>query len=433
MNIAIEDINHCRKRIKIEVPPNEVNEEIERITSEFQKQVKLPGFRAGKVPRDVVSKRFSQDIDDETKRSLVPKAYRRAIKEKKLRVVSSPSIEDVKFQRGLSLSFSTLVDLAPEIRLPEYKGVALPKISDELTEEEFNQQLNQFRERQAHFHDLTDRPTQADDFAVINYTTTIDGKPLLEIVPEATKLAAQTNFWVKLEEDGYLPKFGGQLVGMNIGDKKDVTVEFPEDFPYPELVGKKGVFAVELKAIKEKHLHELDENFAQTHFKISLDQLKTNLREGLQVQKKNEIAAQQKNKLLEQLLSKTEFDLPESILATQTKNVVREIVEHNQQRGISLEAIQGKKDEIYQIAQKNARDRVKSAFLLLQIAQKENLQVTQDEMNQRIHQLSHQYNMEPRKLLQELDKHNGLMQIEEELLISKTLDFLLTHAKLEQN
>lgn len=433
MNIAIEDINNCRKRLKIEVPPNEVNEEIERITGEFQKQVKLPGFRAGKVPRDVVSKRFSQDIDEETKRSLVPKAYRRAIQEKKLRVVSSPSIEDIKFERGLSLSFSTLVDLAPEIRLPEYKGIALPKAADELTEDEFQKQLDQFRERQAHFHDLTGRATQADDFAVIDYTATIDGKPLIEVVPAATKLAAQTNLWIKLEEDGYLPKFGGQLVGLNIGDKKEVTVEFPTDFPYPELVGKKAVFAVELKGIKEKHLPELDEDFAQNSFKLSLEQFKTNLREGLQAQKKNDILSQQKNQLLEQLLNKTDFDLPESILATQTKNVVREIIEHNQQRGLSLDAIQGNKDEIYQIAQKNARERVKGAFLLLQIAQKENLQVTQDEMNQRIHQLSHQYNMEPRKLLQELDKHNGLTQIEEELLISKTLDFLLTHAKLEQS
>jgi trigger factor len=433
MNIAIEDISSCRKRLKIELPPNEVNEEIERITSEFQKQVKLPGFRSGKVPRDVVSKRFSQEIDEETKRSLVPKAYRRAIQEKKLRVVSSPSIEDLKFQRGFSLSFSTLVDLAPEIRLPEYKGLSLPKVDDTLADEEFEKQLDQLRERQAHFHDLTGRPTQADDFAVIDYTATIDSKPLLEVAPEAKKLAVQNNLWIKLEEDAFLPKFGAQLVGLNIGDKKEVTVEFPENFPYPELVGKKAIFAVELKGIKEKHLPDLDEEFAQNNFKMSLEQVKTQLREGLQAQKKNEVIAQQKNQLIEQLLSKTEFDLPESILAAQTKNVVREIVEHNQQRGISLDAIQDNKDEIYQIAQKNARDRVKSAFLLLQIAQKENLQVTPEEMNQRIHHLSHQYGMEPRKLIEELNKHNGLNQIEEELLISKTLDFLLTHAKLEQN
>ncbi|MBX7157395.1 MAG: trigger factor [Verrucomicrobiae bacterium] len=431
MNIAIEDINSCRKRLKIELPANEVNEEIERITNEFQKQAKLPGFRAGKVPRDVISKRFSEEIDEETKRSLVPKAYRRAIQEKKLRVVSSPSIEDLKFQRGLSLSFSTLVDLAPEIRLPEYKGLSLPKIDDTLTEEEFEKQLNQLREHQAHFHDLTGRPTQTDDFAVIDYTATVDGKPLLEIAPEAKKIAEQKNLWIKLEEDAFLPKFGGQLVGMNIGDKKEITVEFPENFPYPELVGKKAIFSVEMKSIKEKHLPELDEDFAQNHFKMSLEQVKTNLREGLQTQKKNDIVAQQKNQLLEQLLNKTDFDLPESLLAAQTKNVVREIVEHNQQRGISLDAIQDKKDEIYQTAQKSARERVKAAFLLLQIAQKENLQVTTEEMNHRIHHLSHQYGMEPQKFLEELNKHNGLNQIEEELLISKTLDFLLTHAKVE--
>ena len=170
MNITVEDIAPCKKRLKIEVPANRVKQAYDKVADDFQKEARIPGFRPGHAPRTVVVKKFHKEIESEAQRTLVPEAYQEAITEKKLRVVSQPEIEDLKYQAGLSLSFSTLVELVPEFKLPNYKGLVIKKQETEVTDAEVDQTLTSLAEQRATFEDAPDRPLAMDDFAVISYT-----------------------------------------------------------------------------------------------------------------------------------------------------------------------------------------------------------------------------------------------------------------------
>ena len=159
------------------------------MADDFQKEARIPGFRPGHAPRTVVVKKFHKDIESEAQRTLVPEAYQEAITEKKLRVVSQPEIEDLKYQAGLSLSFSTVVELVPDFKLPDYKGLVLKKQETEVTDEDVEKTLKSLADQRANFEDAPDRPLAMDDFAVISYTGKLDGKPLIELVPDAKNLA----------------------------------------------------------------------------------------------------------------------------------------------------------------------------------------------------------------------------------------------------
>lgn len=431
MNVTIEDVSACRKRLRIEVPPNEVNAEIDRMTDEFRKFVRVAGFRPGKAPRDVVAKRYRQDIDDEVRRSLVPKAYREAVKLKKLRVVSSPMVEELKFERGMSMSFSAIVELAPEIRLPLYKGIAVTNAPKPVTDEDVQRALDYLREQEATFKDAGDRPLGDGDFAVVKFTSVCEGKPLQEVAPAAKSLAARENLWIQIQEGSFLPGFTQQLIGLKLGDKKDVQIDFPADFQVPELTGKKATFFVEVTGVKDRVLPAEDEAFAKRAGRANMEEMRGAIRERFETERKADAELANKNQIVEFLLSRCQFDVPESILEYQTRNVIRRVVEENAARGMAPEELQGKKDEIYRFAQKNAHDRVRADFILLKVAEEEKIEVTEAELNERIAALARRYQMTPKKLLQELEKHDGLSQLEQEMLIGNTLDFLLKGAKLE--
>ena len=175
MNITVEDVAPCKKRLKIEVPANRVKQAYDRVTDDFQREARIPGFRPGHAPRTVVVKKYHKDIENETQRTLVPEAYQEAIAEKKLRVVSQPEIEDVKYQAGLSLSFSTVVELVPDFELPNYKGFVIKKQDTAVTNEEVDKALGSLAEQRATFEDAPDRALAMDDFAVISYSGKVDG------------------------------------------------------------------------------------------------------------------------------------------------------------------------------------------------------------------------------------------------------------------
>ena len=431
MNVTIEEINACSRRLRIEVPVNEVNETIDRITAEFQKDAKIPGFRPGKAPVAMVGKRYEKEIDEEVRRTLVPKTYRTAVKEKKLRVVTAPSLEEIKFERGLSLSFAALVDISPDFVLPEYKGIAVPATQHEVTAEEYEKAINGMRDRFADFLDVADRGIQAGDFAVISFDSTCDGKPLLETAPAAKNLAARKSFWLLIQDDAYLPSFGKQLLGLKPGDKKDVEVVFGDDFAHAELRGKKAIFAVDVEQLKEKKLPELNEEFAKKMNADSLDALHDQFRKMLNEHKKKEGDTEKGNKIVDYLLSKVNCEVPESLLQHYTRNMIQDIVEQNYSQGVAPEALESKRDEIFHQATHNARETVKIKFILTRIAEQENIEVTEEELNTRIEQLARRSGITPQKVVETLYEKNSFGALEDEILTTKTMAFLLKESKEE--
>jgi trigger factor len=431
MNVTVENLAPCKKLVRIEIEAPDVDAAFESMMKDFQRQVSLPGFRPGKAPREMVLKKYDKDIHDEVKKKLIPDAYRKAVEQQKLDVVGYPDIEEIQFGRGQALQFAATIETTPEIQLPEYKGLPAKREVASVTEADIERALTLLRERQTDFKTVT-RLVQAGDVVVVNYIGTCNGKPIIEIAPAAKSLTEAKNFWINVEPNSFIPGFGVQLVGAQAGEKRTVNVDFPTDFVTPELAGQKGVYEVEVVEVKEKALPALDEAFAKAYGAENLEKL----REGVRIDLQNELTFKQnksiRNQLMRALLDRVNFELPESVLTQETRNVVYDIVRENQQRGVARELIEQQKEQIYSVASHSAKDRVKAAYLMQKIAEQEDIKVAQTEVAARIQHLATMYQITPEKFLKDLQKRNGLIEIYDQIMNEKVVDFLQQNAKIEE-
>jgi trigger factor len=416
--------------MRVEIDAKAVDEAIEAMTKEFQRQVSLPGFRPGKAPRDMVLKKHEKDIQDEVKKKLISESYRKAVEEEKLDVLGYPDIEEIQFGRGQALQFAATIETEPEIQLPEYKGLPAKRDTTSVTEADVDRAVDLLRERQTNFQTVA-RAAQSGNVVVVNYTGTCDGKPITETAPTAKGLTEQKNFWVSLEANSFIPGFAEQLAGTQAGEKRTITVDFPADFVTPQLASKKGVFEVEVVEVKEKVLPVVDEAFAKSWGAESLEKLREGVRRDLQ----NELTFKQnkdiRTQLMRALLDRVTFDLPETSVAHETRNVVYDIVRENTKRGVSRELIEKQKDQIFSTAATSAKERVKAAFLMRRIAEKEDIKVAQEEIARRVQTLAGMYQITPEKFLKDLQKRNGIIEIYDQIMNEKVVDFLQANAKIE--
>jgi trigger factor len=430
VNVTIESLAPCKKLVRVEVEAPKVDETLAAVTKDFQREANLPGFRPGKAPRDMVLRKYNKDIEDEAKRKLISEAYKQAVEEQKLDVLGYPDIEEIHFSRGQPLQFAATIETAPDFELPEYKAIPVKRETRSVTDEDIERALEALRQPQTTFKTV-DRPAQTGDIAVVNYAGTCEGKPITDFAPTAKGLTTQSNFWIEIGANSFIAGFGDQLLGAKAGDQRTVTVVFPADFVTPAVAGKQGVYAVEVVEIKEKALPPLDEAFAKNYGAENLEKL----REGVRRDLDNELAYKQnrtiRNQLVRSLLNRVNFELPESSVAQETRNVVYDIVQENAKRGVSRETIEKQKEQIYSAAAQGARERVKVAFLLQKIAEKEDIKVSQEEIGQRISRLAATYQIPADKFLKDLQKRNGLIEIYDQVMNEKVIDFLQQNARIE--
>jgi trigger factor len=431
VNVTIENLAPCKKLVRVEVEAAQVDETFENITKEFQREAALPGFRPGRAPRDMVLKKYDKDIQNEVKRKLISDSYRKAVDEQKLDVLGYPDIEEIQFSRGQPLQFAATIETAPEFELPEYKGLPAKREARGVTESDLERVLNALREQQVAYKTV-ERPVQTGDIVVVNYTGTVEGKPITDIAPTAKGLTEKKEFWVEVQPDSFIPGFATQLIGANAGDKRSVAVDFPADFVTPQLAGKKGAYEVEVLQVKEKFLPPLEDAFARNYGAENLEKLKEGVRKDLE----NELTFKQnrsiRNQVVRGLLDRVNFELPESALAAETRNVVYDIVQENAKRGISRQVIEQQKEQIYSAAAQGAKERVKVSFLLQKIAEKEDIKVSQEEIARRIHHLAGMYQIAPEKFAKDLQKRNGLIEIYDQIMNEKVIDFLQQNARIEE-
>src|SRR3954462_2802393 len=255
MKVEVENQTPGVATLRIELAPDVVRKEWDAIANNYSRYARIPGYRPGKAPKHVIEHKFRKEIQDELTQALVSKSYREAIAEKQLRVVSLTDVGDVEFGEDRSMRFRATVVTAPEFDLPDYKSVPVQLPDMAVTEAEVDTALERLRDQAADFVDVPDRALAMEDFAVIDFTGAIDGVPISEIVPEASKnLHGGKKFRLHLATENFLPKFGEQMVGMKPGDTRSVQVEFPADFPVKELAEKRADYAVTLNELKEKVL-----------------------------------------------------------------------------------------------------------------------------------------------------------------------------------
>lgn len=430
MNVTVESLAPCKKLLRVEVEAQKVDETFESVAKEFRREARLPGFRPGKAPREMVVRLYDKEIQQEAKRKLISEAYRQAVDEQKLDVLGKPDIEEIQFSRGQPLQFAATVETAPEFELPEYKGLPVRREVRSVTEADVDRALNLLREQRVSFRTV-EHPLQSGDIAVVNYTGVCEGKPITEIAPTAKGLTEQKNFWVEATPNSFIPGFADQLMGAKAGDKRTVTVDFPADFVTPQLAGKKGSYEVEVVEVKERVLPPLDEELAKGYGAESLEKLKAGVRRDLENELKFKQDKAVRNDLVRALLGRVNFELPETAVAQETRNVVYDLVRENAQRGVPRDVIEKQKEQIYSAATHNAKERVKVQFLMQKIAEKEDVKVSQEEIAVRVHHLAGLYQIPPEKFIRDLKKRNGLIEVYDQIMTEKVLEFLEKNAKFE--
>ena len=433
MNVQVENLPNCITTLRVEVPSEKVNKAWETIAGDYTRYARLPGYRAGKAPRSIVEKKFQKEIREELQKKLLSESCREAIADQKLRVLSVAEVEDVEIASDKTMRFTATLVTAPTFELPEYKGLAVEVKSAEVTEAEIDESIENIRNQSSDFSDLTDREVQMEDFAVVNYSATIDGQPLQEVCPKAPKqLAGNDDFWIRMTPEAFFPGFCEQLAGAKIGETRSFELDVPQDFPLSDLAGKKIGFTVTLNLIKVKSLPELNDEFAA---KIipgkTLAELRDLAKSELQRQKTVAVEREKRDKVMMQLLSSVECELPQDMVRHETKRLLSEIVKENQTRGVNDDVLKEHEKEILATASQGARDRLKGTFVLLRIAEAEKIAITREEFKQRMEDMAAQYRMTPEKVQKELDKNGALDQVTEEILSAKVLDFLVANATVK--
>ena len=433
MNVVVENLPNCITTLRIELEPDKVSQVWDAVTADYTKFAKLPGYRAGKAPKSVIEKKFKKQIREELEKKLLSESCREAISEKKLRVLSLAQIDDVELADDKSMKFTATLVTHPDFELPTYKGLVVPMKSTEVTDAEIDESLDNLREQAADFADITeDRGAQMDDYVVVDYAGTIDGKPVHELFPKAGKpLSGGEDFWIRMTPEAFFPGYAAALVGAKPGETRTFEIDVPAEFPVEGMGGQKIQYVVTLKEIKAKVLPALDDAFAETVAKgKTLADLRTMAREELGRQKTADAEASKRSALMAQILAQVECELPVDMVRTQTRRILADIVRENQARGIGDEVLKENEQQILGTASQNAREQLKGTFVLLRIAELEGIRPTQQEFNYRIAQLAERYEMKPAKLLKELEKRNAIDQISEEIVTAKVLEFLASSASV---
>ncbi|MEO7165877.1 MAG: trigger factor [Spartobacteria bacterium] len=433
MKVEVENQPHCVATLKIELSPDQVSKEWDAIAQSFASQAKIPGYRPGKAPRNVIEKKFRKDIQDELTKKLVSKSYHEAIAEKQLRVVSLTNLEEVEFGEDRSMRFRATVVTAPDFELPDYKGIPLQLPDTKVTEAEVDAAVERLREQSADFVDVPERGLEMEDFAVIDFEGTIEGKPITEVAPTASKnLQGGKKFWLRLAPDNFLPRFVEQMIGQKPNETCSVTVDLPADFPVAEVAGKKAEYTVLLHEIKRRVLPAVDDTFAAKWMpEKTLPDLRQALEHQIEHEKGHELERAREEQVIKFLSERIEFELPPNLLKSETRNALSELVQRNRERGVPDEMLKEKEEELIRVAGGLAAHRLKTNFILHRIAEQEKIQVTRADVDERIsHQAMH-HNVTPEKMRQEIEQHDGMNGLVEQVLLAKTIDFLGSNATID--
>jgi len=434
MKVELEKQPFSVATLRIELPPEQVSKEWDTIASNYARYARIPGYRPGKAPRRVIESKFRKEIQDELTRKLVSKSYREAIAEKQLRVVSLTNVEDVAFGEDRSMTFRATVVTAPEFELPEYKKIPVQLLEVKVTTAEVDAALEQLRDQFADFVDTPDRGLQMEDFAVIDFEGSVDGKPISELAPDASKnLHGGRKFWLQLAPNNFLPQFCEQLLGRKRGETLLVQVDFPADFPVKELAERKADYAVTVNEIKEKRLPPVDDALAE---KIipgkKLQDVRHTIEHNLEHEKEHEVEQSKEAQIVKFLHERIQFDLPPALLKQETRRALSELVQRNRVRGVPDEMLKSKEKELVQGAGGLAAHRLKTNFILHRIAEQEKIEATREEIEKRIRDQATHYDMSVEKMRKELEQNDAIGGLEEEVLLGKTLDFLKANVIVER-
>lgn len=434
MNISVERLPECKARLSAEIPADTVKKTRREIVSAYATQAKVPGFRPGKIPTAVIEKRFADSIEGELKDRLARSAYAEASTKQSLAILGIAQVEREQFEADGSYLLAVEVVTEPEVDLPEYKGIPVEITRLEVNEEMVSNHLESTRKKHALPVDV-ERAAGPGDIVTIRYSATLDGKPLADqIEANAAPIATAEDHWVILPEEGelpqeYIPGLAAAALGMSKGETRRFEATFPEGFPVVEIIAGKTVsYEVTALQVKELQLPDLDDKFASLFGTASLEELRTHIRSRFEGQFERLRTQTIDNKILAILTRDSTFDLPQHVVFNETQRQVNQMVSRGYEQGMTEDDINKNQDELIRSAEEHAKNNVKAMFLLDQIANKEGITVSDDEITHHVTLMAYRQGRPVRKVAREIRDRNAYGELRHDIRITKTIAFLRENA-----
>ncbi|MFP2906777.1 trigger factor [Pyxidicoccus sp. 3LFB2] len=425
MKVQVEELSPIEKKLSIEVENARVAEELNRAYSKLGQQVRLPGFRQGKVPRRILEQRFKDQVEDEVIQRVVQAAYVEAIREHNVEVVANPQVTNSGIKADAPFTFEARVEVKPKVEAKEYQELPLAKTETAVTDDQLNEQLERMRQSMARLEPITDRDTAAaNDQVTVDFEATVDGQPF-----PGSKADGIT---VQVAPGELVESKIAALEGVKVGESKDIDYAFPADYRVEEVRGKTARFHLTVKSLQKEITPELNDDFAKnTGIAQSLDELRTKMREDMQRARKAQVEGEEREALMKLLIERNPFEVPRAMVERAMDSMLRGALQQLQRQGVDPSRLNLDFSRLREEMREKAVQEVKGTLLFEAIAQKEGIQASDTDVDARIEQLATEAGQPVaavKKYFKGPDERLGLsLRLREE----KTIEFLRARAKYQ--
>jgi len=423
---ALEKLDNNKVKLTIHVGQDSFEEGMQKSYLKNRKSISIPGFRKGKVPRKVMEQYFGESIlYEDAINEVFPPAYDQAVKETGIEPVDRPELDIVQIGSGQDFIFTAEVTVKPEVELGQYKGFEVDRVEYIVTDEEVEERIKQTLEQNARWVSVEDRPVKTGDRVILDYSGSIDG----ELFEGGT--AEKQN--LEIGSGHFIPGFEEQMVGMELGEEKDLKVTFPEEYHAEELKGKEATFHVKLHEIKEKELPDLDDEFAKDVSEFdTLDEYRADIKQKLEKNAEERSNTELKNNLIDLAVNNAKVDIPDVMVDFELDNMLRDIDNQLRYNGLNIESYlkiaNTSIDDFRAQYKDDAYNRVKTQLVIEAIGKAENIEVSEEDYEKQYELLAKQYNQEVETIKKSLQ--GGLEHLENSIIAEKTIELLVDEAKV---
>jgi len=422
-----KQLQACKRLLKIEVETSQIALIYEEVYREIQKEAAIAGFRKGNAPLDLIKKNYADYAKKRVLELAVEDSYREAMKAEGFLPVGSPAIENVKFPEGGALNYEAVIEIRPKVELKDYKGLKIKRKPDTIKEEDADKALDNLRQIGAQYKAVPARPVKEGDYISCDMEWIVEGKTIEK----------KEKVLVPLEKKTLTPDLFNGILNSNVGEKKSISMNLDKNFPKPEFVGKTAILEILIHEIKEKELPALDDEFAKDlGITEGIDVLRQKIKERLKVEKQEAVRLDMQDQAIAQLLQSHSFDLPQSLVDGEFNNLVHEskhkLLDQGYNEKQAEEIFEKEKDKLAKNLKPHAESQVKTFFILEEIAEKESLSATEEELSNFIDALAERQGAKDKAAFRrQLEKDERINSLHWQLTEAKVIQFLLDNAKIE--
>lgn len=425
MSLQVEKLEHNMAKLTVEVAAEDVEKALQAAYLKQRKQINIPGFRKGKVPRQMIEKMYGPEVFyDEAANNMIPNAYAKAYDESELDIVSQPKIEVVQMEKGKPFIFTAEVATKPEVTLGDYKGLKVDKVSTRVTQKEVDEEIEKERERNARTIEVTDRAVQDKDEVTLDFEGFVDG-----VAFEGGK---GEDYPLTIGSGSFIPGFEEQLIGAEIDKEVEVNVTFPKEYHSEELAGKDATFKCTVHTIKAKELPELDDEFASEVSECeTMDAYRAEVKKNIKERKERTGKEKKENQAVDQAIENAQMDIPEAMIEFQVRQMADDFARRIQQQGLTVEQyfqFTGMTAEkMMEEMKPQAEKSIKTRLVLEAIVKAENIEVSDERVEEELTKMAEAYQMEVEKL-KEFMGENEKKQIKEDLAVQEAITLLVNES-----